>query len=135
MAVIPPFFTDCVVAIGHKDQTGAVRWVASGFFYGRLTKDHEDTAKREYAVYLVTNKHVLENQTEIFVRVNPTAAEPARQFDANLINPESGDYLWTGHDTTEVDVAILPINWQMLVEQKMAVGFLPAIGMRWTSKK
>jgi S1-C subfamily serine protease len=123
MAVIPPLFTNCVVAIGQKDQTGAVRWVASGFFYGKMTKAHEDPQKREYGVYLVTNKHVLANQTEIFVRVNPTAAGPARQFDANLVNPVSGDSIWTGHDSTEVDVAVLGINYQMLLDQEMAVSF------------
>ena len=123
MAAIPPFFPNCVVAIGHKDEAGKARWVASGFLYGKLSKAHEDPNQREYKVFLVTNKHVLRDQSQIFVRVNPKAAEPARQFDADLINQASCENIWTGHDSAEVDVAVLPINYQILLDQKMDVTF------------
>jgi hypothetical protein len=123
MAVIPPFFTNCVVAIGEKDQEGVEHWMASGFLYGNLTVNNEDVAKRKYAIFLITNKHVLRNKNKILVRINPTAAGPARQFYADLINPVSGDPLWTGHDASEVDVAVLPINYPLLLSLQMEVNF------------
>lgn len=123
MAVIPPFFTDCVVAIGHEGNAGAVRWAASGFLYGKLKKANKDRAKSEYAIYLVTNKHVLADNSKIFIRVNPKAAAPARQFDAALMHPASGKQLWIGHEVKEVDVAVLPINYQLLLGEEMAVSF------------
>jgi S1-C subfamily serine protease len=123
MSVIPPSYTNCVVAIGQRDQTGSMRWVASGFLYGKLATNHEDPTQRTYSISLVTNKHVLINQSKIFVRINPTAAGPARQFDADLINPASGDRLWTGHDSPDVDVAVVPMNYKLLQDQQMDVSF------------
>ena len=62
-ALIPPFFTYCVVAIGgqvSEIRAGIAfnsRWVATGtgFFYGRLSKADPDLTKRQYDVYLITN--------------------------------------------------------------------------------
>ena len=46
MALIPPFFPDCVVAIGIEDPSGGERkWVASGFLYGHYIADNEDGTK------------------------------------------------------------------------------------------
>src|SRR3974390_3342955 len=66
-ALIPPWFTHCVVALGGqvteiRDGRAYTRWVATGtgFFYGRLSKPDPDLTKRQYDVYLVTAKHVLD---------------------------------------------------------------------------
>ena len=42
MALIPPFFTDAVVALGFADDAGKVRYVASGFFYGEPIPGKDD---------------------------------------------------------------------------------------------
>lgn len=100
-----------------------MRWTASGFLYGKFKKMHEDGTQRQYAIYLATNKHVLAGKSQIYIRVNPTAASPARQFLAVLTHPVSGEQLWTGHEAKEVDVAVLPINYQLLLGEEMAVSF------------
>src|SRR5437762_1168758 len=92
-ALIPPFFSYCVVAIGglvselRDGKPVSSRWVATGtgFFFGILVKPDQDMSKREYDVYLVTAKHVLDEWkaqqatavakglllSEMMVRVNP----------------------------------------------------------------
>lgn len=131
MALIPPFFMNSVVAIGSKGEGGRVNWVASGFFYGKLDEPVKaDTApeQRQYRAYLVTNKHVVKDYKEIVVRVNPKAAEPARNFDARLVDPATGGQLWAGHDIAEVDVAVVPINYKLLLDQQMEVGMFTSDG-------
>ena len=39
MALIPPFFMDCVVAIGIESSGSGRQWVASGFLYGDYIVD------------------------------------------------------------------------------------------------
>jgi hypothetical protein len=72
-ALIPPFFFDSVVAIGYRPlvavvgtdgkpvaQRGPFVQLASGFLYGHFVKKVDDTTNT-YALYLVTNQHVLTN--------------------------------------------------------------------------
>lgn len=71
-ALIPPFYMDCVVAIGYrplvvtknresKTQVERGKFVAigSGFLYGDFVRKLSHDAN-EYRVYVVTNWHVLE---------------------------------------------------------------------------
>ena len=77
MALIPPFFIDCVAAIGTDDSEGERRWIASGFLYGHRLSDVE-SKERDYAVYLVTNRHVLAGLSKAYLRFNPQADKRAR---------------------------------------------------------
>jgi hypothetical protein len=57
MALLPPFFVDCVVALGQSDGAGGKHWGASGFIYGKFRG--QDEQKRDgFQLYLVTNRHV-----------------------------------------------------------------------------
>ncbi len=122
MALIPPSFPDCVVAIGIDDpSSGERKWVASGFLYGHYIADNEDGTK-QYKVYLVTNRHVFENLPTVYLRFNPRTNEPAREYTLNL-QDEKGTSLWFPHPNTEIDVAIIPINFNLLQEHAMQVSF------------
>jgi len=46
VALIPPFFLDCVVAIGTDDYDAERVWIASGFLYGRYLK--QEAAEKIY---------------------------------------------------------------------------------------
>ncbi len=121
MALIPPFFIDCVVAIGTKDEEGKYRWVASGFLYGHRLYANENT-QRSYQVYLVTNRHVLAGLRQAFLRFNPQADKPAREYDLRLFD-EAGNALWFMHPDEEIDIAVAPINFDLLQEQGMQVSY------------
>jgi hypothetical protein len=68
MALIPPFFLDTVVALGTVNEQGQTNWVGTGFLYGKfISKEGEN---KLYQVYLVTNKHVMNNlKTIVFSKV------------------------------------------------------------------
>lgn len=119
MALIPPFFYDTVVAIGADDAQGQRKWVASGFFYGKFIA-HVPPDKKNYAAYLVTNKHVLKDLKVAFLRCNPQGTGAAQEFGLNLVDG-SGKMLWFPHPDPEVDVGIVPVDLGLLFANNMAV--------------
>jgi len=120
MALIPPFFSDCVVAIGTDDDADKRHWIASGFLYGVPTQHHA----RDYQVYLVTNRHVLAGLDDAYLRCNPQADKPAREFHLTLFGDDRP--LWFVHPDDEIDVAVMPINFDVLVESGMQVAYFQA---------
>jgi len=110
MALIPPFFLDCVVAIGVINADKSKSWIGTGFLVGRFFRQREGGGK-DYHVFLVTNKHVLDKVSSIVVRFNPQpqTAEPARDYDVPLIDA-SGSKLWTEHPSQDIDIATININ-------------------------
>lgn len=121
MALIPSFFPDCVVAIGVENSSSKREWVASGFFYGHYIADNKDGAKK-YRVYLVTNRHVLENLPTVYLRFNPKTNEPAREYTLNLLD-KNNTPRWFSHPNAEIDVAIIPVNFKILQEHAMQVDY------------
>lgn len=115
MALIPPFFLDCVVAIGIEDPEnprGERKWIASGFLYGHCTSDIK-SEKKSYKIYLVTNQHVFEGLSTAYLRFNPRANEPARTYTLYL-KSETGSLLWVPHPDKEIDVAVIPFPFTLL---------------------
>jgi len=119
--LVPPFFIDSVVAIGHKEVIPEpnpalnpgppkVKWVpeASGFLYGDFISNQGD--KSVYTTYLVTNKHVVLDHIAaaagpLSVRFNSQSPGFAREYDV-LLNDEHGKPLWHGHPDADVDLAV-----------------------------
>lgn len=120
MALIPPNFIDCVVAIGTI-VNGQQRWTGTGFLYGELSEKTEDGRNR-YKVFLVTNKHVISGLESILVRFNPQIGQSAKDYPAQLKGTD-GKFLWTGHPDAEVDVAVLPINLNNVIDEGMKYSF------------
>lgn len=116
MALIPQFFLDCVLAIGLVNRS----WIATGFLYGYF--DEKLDREKPYRVYLVTNKHVFEGKERVLLRCNPESHEPAKEYDLDLLNADKQP-LWFAHPRAEVDIAVMPINFNLLSEHKMKVGF------------
>lgn len=112
MALIPPFFLDTVVAIGIPTGNEKIEWVASGFLYGDLIE------KNKYKIFLVTNRHVLEDHEIVYLRFNPEAAERAREYEL-VLKESNGTLNWFAHPDHNVDVAIIPIVASILREQKI----------------
>lgn len=114
MALIPPFFLDCVVAIGRRVDRRNIAWVASGFLYGDFERKIE--GGRHYLTYLVTNRHVFEGIGEMFLRFNPFGKKPARQYELSL---ES----WIPHPNNEIDVGVTSINLELLKSHGLQFSF------------
>ena len=110
---------DCVVAIGAANKQGAADWIASGFLYGHLVSHHRvKEEEQRYLFALVTNRHVVENQTDLYLRFNPIGRRRAQQFRLPLVD-EGGGQLWKGHPKNEVDIALVPVNLQLLRDKKI----------------
>src|ERR1700674_3651535 len=117
-AMLPPSFIDSVVAIGHNEQApgGPATWIteASGFFYGYLVQEDPDPTKRRYEIYLITNRHVIQNHAVIFFRLNPKQqSDQGQVFDVPMID-QRGIPAWFTHKDPTVDIAAAQINWQLL---------------------
>lgn len=115
MALIPPFFLDCVVAVGFRADDETVHYQATGFLYGHFNQQIDENTKN-YSVYLVTNRHVFQGRQLAILRFNPEGAEPAREFNLQLIN-DAGEQLWLAHQDEAIDVAVIGINGQILQQQ------------------
>ena len=132
--LIPAFFLNCVVAIGgiaSVNAPGAAprqEWqtTGTGFFYGYLVKDEADPKKREYEIYLVTARHVVENRGNLKIRVNPQAAGKSGQDFEIPTNPNPGEGTWFFHPDKTIDVAAVRVNFNELNKQGFAVDFFAA---------
>jgi S1-C subfamily serine protease len=116
MALIPPFFLDCVVAIGFADAAVTVHYKATGFLYGRLVTPGATPTENRYRVYLITNRHVFENETKAHLRFNASATGPAQVFEMDL-KDGSGKRNWVTHADPDIDLAVVGINAGFLEEK------------------
>jgi len=120
MALIPPFFLDCVVAIGFGNPDGSRHYVATGFLYGRLLAQEDE--RKTYKIVLVTNKHVLQDAQVAWLRFNPKDDEPAQEFLISLFD-ENKNKKWIEHPDPEIDLAAIGIKAAFLKEQGINVRF------------
>lgn len=119
LALLPPIFLDCVVALGVKDRSGNAKWVASGFLYGERLSPGVD----QYAVFLVTARHVLDDlksgtaagaamgqgASSVVMRFNPEPGKSAREFPLPMDQ-------WFIDDAASKHVAVAPVNIDFLRE-------------------
>lgn len=124
MALVPPQFLDCIVAIvlSEQDKPSSYQWQATGFLVGRSTQEIEEDGipKKLYTVYLVTNKHVLEEFEEkgnesFVVGFNPHSAEKVGVKIYSGLLVQNGERLWTAHNSE--DVAVTQTNVVLLKEE------------------
>jgi hypothetical protein len=118
MALIPPFFLNCVVSIGLPSQ-GQTNWIGTGFIVGRFLDD--GSQEKNYHTFLVTNKHVIINKPSIVLRFNALQGGQALDYTVNLV--ENGQEIWVGHPSNDIDVATFNINPDILKNDKAEFGF------------
>lgn len=119
MALIPPFFLDCVVSIGILDQQNNPRWIGTGFLVGRPITN--DQGVKVYHTFLVTNKHVLANKKNILVRFNTTQGTNIIDYPIDL-EPNNSP-VWIGHPSQEIDVAVFNVNPDVLKNDEVKFSF------------
>ncbi|RSM33197.1 S1 family peptidase [Aeromonas salmonicida] len=126
MALIPQFFLDCVVSIGVQQPIiyqnafpPPISWIGTGFLVGRHI---EGTATpKKYFTYLVTNKHVIQNQQSIVVRFNSLLGNETKDYPCALY--ENLNQNWIGHTDPNVDVAAIPVNPEILTSDNAKFHF------------
>ncbi len=69
-------------------------------------------------IYLVTNKHVLKDKSNIILRFNPQSDISATDYPINFT-----EIKWVGHPEENVDVAVIQIDANLLVRENMKFNF------------
>ena len=118
MALIPPFFLDCVVSIGVTGQSEA-SWIGTGFIVGRPTINEQ--GEKKFHTFLVTNKHVLLNKKNILLRFNTVQGNQVIDYPIDL-EPD-GTLIWIGHAVEEIDIATFTINPDVLANDAAKFSF------------
>ena len=118
MALIPPFFLDCVVSLGIQTQTGP-SWQGTGFIVGRPFTN--EAGENLYHTFLVTNKHVLKDKKNILMRFNTLQGAPIKDYPVDL--EPNGQPIWVGHPTPDVDIVVFNINPQVLDNDSAVYSF------------
>ncbi len=112
MALIPPKFLDCVVAIGFGNDGEETHYCATGFLYAKRVSTDEPI----YSYALVTNKHVFDGHRKARIRFNQKGSEDAKEFGIELCD-DGGQPYWA--TDPEVDLAVIAFRPDMLVEHNI----------------
>ncbi len=120
MALLPPIFLDTVVALGVGDDPAQRQWIGTGFIFGMLSLPAADP--KQYILWLITNKHVLEGLKVIYIKFNSAADPDSKDYRVVLIS-SNGRPRWIGHPSSTVDVAAIVINPTFLKEEQRKFAF------------
>jgi S1-C subfamily serine protease len=121
MALIPRSYLNCVVTLGTRSSKGEVSWMGTGTLVGRLFQTGSNGQKR-YHIFIITNRHVLADQSDLVVRFNPSSGSTAQNYDIPLYR-KNGDPLWKGHSNPEIDIAAIGIDAEFLEERGAPYSF------------
>jgi len=118
MALIPPFFLDCVVAIGVMGEKQK-QWIGTGFIVGRPIDINAD--EKKYHTFIVTNKHVLKNHQHVILKFNSLNENSAIDYPVDL--RPNNESISVGHPSDNVDIAVFNINPKVLKNDSAQFGF------------
>ncbi len=99
MAIIPSFFMDAVVSLGIELPNKEKYWVGTGFLVGRKETDNSGQS----TIYIITNKHVVNNQKMFYVRFNNAEAAGVRDMQMDLFGND-GKPIFSAHPLSNVDL-------------------------------
>lgn len=119
MAIIPPFFMDAVVALGTDLSSNKKHWVGTGFLVGR--KEQGDPTKS--TVYIITNKHVVKDQQQLFVRFNNSGTAGVKDLPMYL-RDKNGNLMYSQHPVQEVDIVAIQILPQVIIDNHLSLHFI-----------
>ena len=118
MAVIPQFFMDAVVSLGILLPTGNKVWIGTGFLVGRKESNNPDSS----TVFIITNKHVVENQKYLLVRFNFTEINGVKDLKLPLVD-ENNKPIFSAHTNSNVDVVAIMINPNYIISNHLKLSF------------
>ena len=117
MAIIPEFFKDAVLALGRDDIAGNRIWIGTGFLVGQKNKD--DTSN----VYVITNKHVVEDESVLLVRFNNVDGTDAKDLIMTL-KDKDGKNDYSMHPIPDVDVVAIMINPNIIAQNNLKLTWI-----------
>ena len=113
MAIIPKFFLNAVVALGVPKDNNSKQWIGTGFLMGR--KEDSDITKS--TIYIITNKHVVENQNTLLVRFNNINGNGVKDLPMSLQKEYGKNY--TEHPLPETDIVAIQISPKVIRDNQL----------------
>lgn len=118
MAGIEKKFLNSVVALGIStptpDDKNHKHWVGTGFLVG-FHKEKDE-------VYLVTNKHVVQDQNQLYIRFNTLNGAPANDFPLT-IRDRKGLVQFSFHPNEQIDIVAVSLNLEFLKSSNSSFDF------------
>ena len=107
MSLIPRYFLDTVAALGAPGTAGNdnIHYFATAFVFGYPVSP--STKPVSYWVFVVTNRHVVQGQRELWVRFHAPAGKQPKVLP---IPRGPRPFPWVLHPDPDIDLAVLPIN-------------------------
>ena len=125
MSLIPKEFLNSVVYISAK---GKNLEFATGFFVSRKID------AKIGSLYLITNKHVIDNKQEIFIRIKNKESNIFEDVKIPLISGKN-EHLFYLHSNKNIDIAVIPMNQNILNENTYELSFYDIDENAITSKE
>ena len=94
LALIPKFFFNAVVSIGSKIND-EIKWIGTGFLVGRKEENLDS-----YTIFLITNLHIVEKKSLIFVRFNKKLSPEF--VDCEIILNQNNKVQYSIHTTADI---------------------------------
>lgn len=120
MSIIPNNFINSVVAIGVQRQcNGHIEklWIGTGFLVSMQEPNNIQTS----TVYLITNKHVLNGKSTVYLRFNSILGSFVKDYEIQLMDG-FGKKTYTEHPDAEVDIIAIQLNPQCLINDSSIWG-------------
>lgn len=110
MSMMPKSFVDSVVTISIQTTGTNKHILGTGFLVGKLVSQND--TEKNYAVFLVTNKHVIKNQQTVFVGFNQLGGVGYYDFQLMLVAGNRKQY--SSHPNKDVDIVAFSLNAKFL---------------------
>jgi len=104
---LPEHYDEIVVSMEICIKDNEYKSIATGFLVGfNLNKKNEE-GKDLYSTYLVTNKHVFGDKSNLWFKFNLKEGD-SKRYLLDLIKKDKK--IWLEHENKNVDLAVLPID-------------------------
>ena len=105
MSLIPRYFLDTVAALGAPARNDDIRYFATAFVFGYPPSS--PTKPVSYWIFVVTNRHVVEGDRQMWIRFCAPAGKRPRVLP---IPRGPGLFPWVLHPDPDIDLAVLPLD-------------------------
>lgn len=131
MALFNREYLKSVVLI-ETANAGNFQALATGFVVGFLLKDDQEPSKKIYSIFLLTNRHVFQDEESLWVRFDQKNLSETKRFQIQLKDRQG--VKWLAHKDNQVDMAMLPINPNVLDTNDIDWGFIEEDSIAYPEK-
>ena len=115
MSLVPQMYMDSVVCIGCK-QNNTTIWSGTGFIVAK------EKNEGEVWLYLITNKHVVDGEREIWIKLHNFTENRDVEICVPLV--VNGQILYSAHPNCNIDIVAINLNGSYFKENNLSTGYI-----------